>query len=86
MPTIPFTATRMAAPDASIGDSVRTALNMIRNVCAANLTGHPAISIPCGMSGGLPVGLMLTGRHFADATLIAAAAAAFEGMGDWRGM
>jgi Asp-tRNA(Asn)/Glu-tRNA(Gln) amidotransferase A subunit family amidase len=28
---------------------------------------------------------MLTGRHFADATLIAAAAA-FEGMGDWRGM
>ena len=55
----------MAAPDASIEDSVGTALNMIRNVCVANLTGHPAISIPCGMSGGLPVGLMLTGRHFA---------------------
>jgi len=85
MPTIPFTATRMAAPDASIEDSVGTALNMIRNVCVANLTGHPAISIPCGMSGGLPVGLMLTGRHFADATLIAAAAA-FESLGDWRGM
>ena len=85
MPTIPFTATRMAAPDASIEDSVGTALNMIRNVCVANLTGHPAISIPCGMSAGLPVGLMLTGRHFADATVIAAAAA-FESLGDWRGM
>ena len=84
MPTIPFTATSMAAPDASIEDSVGTALNMIRNVCVANLTGHPAISIPCGMSAGLPVGLMLTGRHFADATLIAAAA--LESLGDWRGM
>jgi Asp-tRNA(Asn)/Glu-tRNA(Gln) amidotransferase A subunit family amidase len=31
------------------------------------------------------VGLMLTGRLFEDATVIAAAAA-FEGMGDWRGM
>jgi Asp-tRNA(Asn)/Glu-tRNA(Gln) amidotransferase A subunit family amidase len=31
------------------------------------------------------VGLMLTGRHFEDATLIAAASA-FEGMEDWRGM
>ena len=85
MPTIPFTATRMAAPDASIEDNVGTALNMIRNVCVANLTGHPAISIPCGMSAGLPVGLMLTGRHFEDATVIAAAAA-FESLGDWRGM
>jgi amidase len=51
----------------------------------ANLTGHPAISIPCGMHAGLPVGLMLTGRHFDDGTLIAAAAA-FESLGDWRRM
>ncbi|MET0221984.1 MAG: amidase family protein [Tardiphaga sp.] len=41
---------------------------MLRNVCVANLTGHPAISIPCGMHAGLPVGLMLTGRHFEDAS------------------
>jgi amidase len=85
MPTIPFTATRMAGPGATIADSVGTALNMVRNVCVANLTGHPAISIPCGMHGGLPVGLMLTGRHFDDATLIAAVAA-FEAMGDWKRM
>jgi amidase len=51
MPTIPFTATRIAAPDASIEDSVSIALNMIRNVCVANLTGHPAISTPCRNSG-----------------------------------
>ena len=85
MPTIPFTATRMVGRDASIEDNVGTALNMLRNVCVANLTGHPAISIPCGMHAGLPVGLMLTGRHFEDATLIAAAAA-FETLGNWKRM
>jgi amidase len=85
MPTIPFTATRMVGRDASIEDNVGTALNMLRNVCVANLTGHPAISIPCGMHAGLPVGLMLTGRHFDDGTLIAAAAA-FESLGDWKRM
>lgn len=83
MPTIPFTATRMVSRDASIEETVLAALNMLRNVCVANLTGHPAISIPCGMHHGLPVGMMLTGRHFEDHTLIAASAA-FEALADWK--
>jgi amidase len=37
------------------------------------------------MKDGLPFGLMLTGRHMDDATLIAASAA-FEGLGDWKSM
>ncbi len=41
----------------------------------ANVTGLPAISIPCGASDGLPVGLHLTGRAFDEATLLAAARA-----------
>jgi aspartyl-tRNA(Asn)/glutamyl-tRNA(Gln) amidotransferase subunit A len=37
----------------------------------ANLTGHPALSIPCGFTGaGLPVGLQLTGRWFDEATVL----------------
>jgi amidase len=32
-------------------------------------THHPALSVPCGESDGLPVGLMLVGRHFEESTL-----------------
>ncbi|MFD7156602.1 amidase [Kribbella sp. NPDC059898] len=42
----------------------------------ANLTGQPAASIPCGLTGaGLPVGLQLIGRHLGDETVLAAASA-----------
>lgn len=37
----------------------------------ANLTGHPALSVPCGFTAdGLPVGLQLTGRAFDEGTLL----------------
>jgi aspartyl-tRNA(Asn)/glutamyl-tRNA(Gln) amidotransferase subunit A len=37
---------------------------------SANLTGLPAVSVPCGFTaGGLPIGLQLTGRRFDEATL-----------------
>ena len=43
---------------------------MIRNTCAFNLSGHPSTSIPCRDVNGLPIGLMLTGRQFDDATVL----------------
>jgi aspartyl-tRNA(Asn)/glutamyl-tRNA(Gln) amidotransferase subunit A len=40
----------------------------------ANLAGLPALSLPCGLAGGLPVGLQLTARAFDEATLLRAGA------------
>lgn len=85
MPTTPFPATEMVSRDASIVDTVSSALNMLRNTCIADVTGHPSISVPCGMEDGLPFGMMLTAKHLNDATLLAASAA-FEGLGDWKSM
>lgn len=40
---------------------------------SANLAGIPAISLPCGMSEGLPIGLHLQGKSFDEVTLLRAA-------------
>src|SRR5689334_21652198 len=48
-----------------------------------NFSGHPSISVPAGLSGGLPVGMQLIGRPYADADVLAAAAT-FERLQPWR--
>ncbi|MDR7126974.1 amidase family protein [Pseudotabrizicola sp. 4114] len=71
--------------DAPILDIVANSLDMLRNTCVADLTGHPSHSLPCGKIDGLPVGLMLTARHMDDMVLLQAARA-FETLGDWQSM
>jgi amidase len=43
---------------------------MIANTCVTDVTGHPACSVPAGLAGGLPTGMMIIGKHFDDATVL----------------
>jgi amidase len=83
MPTVPFPALPMPPTQATLGEILAAALPMIGNTAALNASGHPAISVPCAIRDGLPVGLMLVGRHFQDAITLRAAAG-LEALGDWR--
>ncbi|MFC6873196.1 amidase family protein [Halobellus marinus] len=42
----------------------------LTNTAPFDATGHPSLSVPVGHRGDLPVGLMLTGAHFEDATVL----------------
>jgi amidase len=83
MPTIPFPATEIPATDAPREVYVDAALNMQQNTCPFDVSGHPALTVPCAKINGLPVGTMLVGRHFEETTLIQVGQA-LEHAGDWR--
>jgi aspartyl-tRNA(Asn)/glutamyl-tRNA(Gln) amidotransferase subunit A len=54
---------------AKVDDPVTMYLNDIYTI-GANLAGLPGVSMPCGQSGGLPVGLQVIGPHFSEAKLM----------------
>jgi len=83
MPTTPMKATRIPESTASREEYVERALEVIVNTCPFNMTHHPAMAIPCGMSDGLPLSMMLIGRHFDEPTIYRAAYA-FEQAEDWK--
>jgi amidase len=78
MPTLPLKATPIPAGDAPLEEQVARALEMIPNTAPFDVTGHPAMNVPCAMSEDLPVGMMLVGRHGDERTILRAAAA-YEG-------
>jgi amidase len=83
MPTLPMKATKLPKPDASVAEICQRGFEMLPNTCPFDVTGHPAMTIPCGVSKGLPAGLMLIGKHWDEATIYRAAYA-FEQAGDWK--
>jgi len=83
MPTLPLTATPIPKPGAPVEEVVGRAFEMLPNTCPFDVTGHPAMSVPCGKLDGLPVGMMLIGKHYDEATIYRAAYA-FEQAGDWQ--
>ena len=85
MPTLPLKATKLPEPDAEIDEIIARGLEMLPNTSPFDITGHPSMSLPCGMSDGRPIGLMLTAKHY-DESKIYQAAHAFEQAGDWKEM
>ncbi len=85
MPTVAMTAQPIPKSNAPISEVIARAFEMVGNTAPFNASGHPAMSIPCGLVHGLPVGMMLVAKHWGESTIYRAAAA-FERRGDWRAM
>ena len=84
-PTTPLTAWKVGERTVSIGGSEESVLAASwRLTYPFNLTGLPAISLPCGFDRrGLPIGLQLAGKPFEEATVLTAADA-YERLHEWR--
>ena len=78
-PTSPVTAFKIGE---KVGDPVQMYLI---DACTlpVNIAGLPGLSIPCGFSDGLPVGMQFIGPHFSEETLLKAAHA-YEIATDWN--
>jgi amidase len=85
MPTLPMVATPLPEANAPVTQTLQRAFEMLANTAQFDCTHHPAISLPCGMVDGLPVGMMLVGRAFDEETIYCAAAAFEKGV-DWKSL
>ena len=78
-PTSPGVAFPLGA---KLDDPLAMYLNDLFTI-PVNIAGNPGLSVPCGFSEGLPVGLQLIGAPFAEATLLRAAHA-YASVTDWH--
>lgn len=70
-PTLPLTATPIPQERITIRDVDQLIhLAMLRNTEPMDLTGLPALSVPCGFAEGLPVGLQIIGPAFGESTVL----------------
>ncbi|MDE2843624.1 MAG: amidase [Chloroflexota bacterium] len=84
-PSEPITAPPILASEVTIGDqSVGSTGALTQYTRPYNISGTPAVSVPCGFSAeGMPIGLQLAGRPFDEATVLRAAHA-YEQNTEWR--
>jgi amidase len=84
MPTLPIKPQEHPPADCSLSLYVQRAFEMVPNTAPFN-GGLPAMSVPCGLSEGLPIGMQLVGPNYGEMKIYQAAHA-FEQSGDWRDM
>lgn len=72
LPTVPIPAPAIGAASIAVGGAEQPVRNvMLRLTQLFNITGHPAISLPCGRtSSGLPCGLQLVGTRLQTDALV----------------
>ncbi|KAI0342635.1 amidase signature enzyme [Trametopsis cervina] len=93
MPTLPWVAKVLLPQDAPPLAHFNDSVGLNTNTAPFNLTGHPALSLPCGMLPPpegpdhlrLPVGLQLVGRYHDELTLYKAALAWSDAY-DWESL
>ena len=85
MPTCVNVAPRYVPPEEGASPSSGPApwALAVQNTSPFNFTGHPALSVPCGKSDGLPIGMQLVGRYHDDPLLLRIAFA-YEHSVDWE--
>ena len=83
-PTLPATAA-LKDQDEFDYDGVPESVtsSYVRTTAPFNLSGLPALSVPCGVDGaGLPIGLQIAGRPFEE-SMVLRIGAAYEAATDW---
>jgi amidase len=71
MPTTPVKPAKHA-PELGRVEKMARVHDSAANTAIFSLTHHPALSVPCGTVDGLPVGMMLVGKHFDETTVLRA--------------
>ncbi|KIV99603.1 uncharacterized protein PV09_08778 [Verruconis gallopava] len=93
-PTLPYLATPHAKTDGTPLEQIGTQVGLTSNTCQFNQTGHPALTLPCGLleiengplagtGTKLPVGLQIIGKWWDEETVLRVAHA-FEITNDWE--
>ena len=85
MPTLPMTATPIGEPDVTIRGEKRSVFaSMLVNTEPFDLTGLPAVVVPCGFgANGMPISMQIVGRPFDEAGILNAADA-YQQATDWH--
>ena len=83
-PTLPATAAPAGEEQLECGGVMEdVTAAYVRTTAPFNLSGQPALSVPCGFDGdGLPIGLQVAGRPFDEATVLRIGAA-YESATEW---
>ena len=80
MPTVAARPPKLPPANVSFAESMKLSDGAALNTPQFDLTGHPALSVPCGKLDGLPIGMMMVGRMGDEATVLRAGYA-FEQLG-----